>query len=467
MACKKENIKIKTIELCRRNLEFFFDSFLYTYDPRRKKDRACTFILWPYQRDFLKKLEQNFQDKKPLLVEKSRDMGFSWLFLGWILHKMLFSHGFSAGIGSRKASLVDEKGSMRSLIERVRYMLRLLPKWLQGGYIESIHSKIGQLVIPATESILSGEGGDNIGRGDRTSIYFLDEWAHIPRSSIVHEAVSQTSDCIIYGSTPNGKGNEFSRLKYDGKIDVFSMHWKLHPDKDDAWYNKQKETLTPEQIAQELDISYAKSTKGRVYKWFDAQKHANENIEYNPNYPLLVTFDWGINDPTVALFIQYYKNTIHIIDYFEESDSNITYIFSDLVIGKLRQWKLSFSDVSGWYGDPDARNRNLLTGESISNFVFKTYRVKLRFKLPNLIAPRVLAVRGMGTRGFIKVSRKLTHIADCLENYKYPDKDHGENEKPLHDWTSHICSALEYYCVFEHPVATRKQSGIIGSQRFR
>ncbi|RLI98801.1 MAG: hypothetical protein DRP08_07805 [Candidatus Aenigmatarchaeota archaeon] len=474
-ANKRDNLKFLLIEKCHRDMFYFFNTFLYTYDPRLLKFKACPFVLYPYQLDFLKDLEESYQSKKPLLVEKTRDMGFSWVFLGWILSHMLFERGFSAGIGSRKMGLVDERGSMKSLIERVRFMLRKLPKWLRGGYIEKEHTKIGQLIIPSTEAILTGEGGDNIGRGDRSSIYFLDEWAHIPRSAIVHEAVSQTSDCIIYGSTPNGKGNEFARLKFNTKIKVHTMHWSKHPKKDQKWYDKQAETMTPEQIAQELDISYNKSTKGRVYKWFDAQKHANEIINYDPRYPVYASFDWGIGDPTACLIIQYYSSTIHIIDYFETADTDIHKIFNLFllpIISKYTHYNstrtLSFTDLEGYYGDPDANNRSLQTGETLADCIYNDYHVKIRFKYPNLTGPRILSVRKMGNADRIRVSKNLLHVQDCLENYKFPEKEHGENEKPLHDWTSHICTALEYYIIFEHPIVkSKQQSQPVTSSRFR
>ncbi len=472
-ANSNERTKALVKETCRRNINFFFNALLFTYDPRRSIDKNCCFELWDFQKKFLIELEYCYQNKEPLLVEKSRDMGFSWLFLGWTLHKMLFIEGFSAGIGSRKALLVDEKGSMRSLMERVRFMLERLPKWLRGGYNDYHHSKVGQIRIPSTGAILSGEGGDNIGRGDRTSIYFLDEWAHVPRSSIVHEAVSQTTDCLVYGSTPNGKGNEFARLRWQTKIRRFTMHWENHPNKNQEWYNKQKLTLTKEQIAQELDISYAKSTKGRVYKWFDALVHAHKRQTYNNDHPVFITFDWGIGDPTACLFIQDYGGTIKIIDHFEQADQDIDYIFTELVKPRLNRMKLKtgrnldFRDVSGWYGDPDGKNRNLITGKSLSDYIFKQYNVKLRYKLPNHIGPRILSVRKMGAANRILVDSSLTFVHDCIENYKYPDKEHGENEKPLHDWTSHTCSALEYFMVYEYPLEGRKQRSTITTSRFR
>jgi hypothetical protein len=253
----------------------------------------------------------------------------------------------------------------------------------------------------------------------------------------------------VYGSTPKGKGNEFARLRFKTSIDVFVMDWKDHPLKDQAWYDKQKSYLDEATIAQEIDRSYSKSMEGRVYSWFDAEKHAKDPIKYNQNYPVIASFDWGIGDPTAVIIGQYYGGVFHIIGNFERKDMEITKIFSEFS-SELAKLNISFSSVNAWYGDPDGRNRNLVTGESIAQFIRQKYGVTLRFKLPNLAKNRILAVRMLGEHGRIKVSSTLHHLIECFENYRYPEKSNGENENPLHDWTSHSMSAIEYYAVFEH-----------------
>lgn len=453
-------------EKIRRNPIWFFNTFLWTYDPR-KDVKTLPFKLYPFQEDYIRKLDAAYTGKSNLLCEKSRDMGFSWLTLGYIVWRCLTTKGFSAGIGSRKALLVDEIGNMKSLMQRVRFMLNMVPPTLRCGYIESKHSKRGLILIPETESIISGEAGDDIGRGDRTSMYFIDEFAFIPRSSLVQAAVSQTSDCIVYGSTPNGKGNEFARLRFKTEIPRVTFHWRDHPDKDMAWYERQKALLDDATLAQEVDISYAKSTTGKVYKWFDADVHAKDPLSYNSKHPLMATFDWGIGDPTACLLVQYYGGILYVIDAFEEQDKTIERVFGVLQ-SHLSSYGLRIADIVAWYGDPDARNRNPVHGDSIASFLLARYGIRLRFKVPNVISNRIMSVRMLGEKGRIKVSKKLHHVIECFENYRFPEKEHGENEKPVHDWTSHTMSALEYYCVYEHGLDQyNKNSNIITVSNWR
>lgn len=462
---ESEDFKKKVLELCAYDIQFFFDTFLFTYDPRIK-GKIIPFQMYDFQKRAIQKLEENYRLRKSILFEKSRDMGFSWFVLAWILHHFLFDKGFSAGIASRKSHLVDDLGNMNALIPRIRFMLSYLPKFFLGSYDERKNSKIMGLFNPSMETSITGESGDEIGRGGRTSVYLIDEFAFIPRSSIVHAAVSQTTDMIIYGSTPNGKGNEFARLRWKTNIDRVTLHWKDHPKKDDAWYQKQKETLDETIIAQEIDISYEKSAEGRVYKQFDTDRHASTKIDYDKNFPVHLAFDWGIGDPTACVMIQDVRGIIRIIDSFERKDMPIDAIFSD-VSGMLHKYGLGFKDVASFIGDPDGRNRNIVTGNSISSFIKTRYGVNLRYKLPNSIKNRVNAVRSLINANRIIVDKNQSFVIECFQNYRYPGKEHGENEKPLHNWCSHTMSAIEYYCDYYYGMDQFKIEKPIEQVRFR
>jgi hypothetical protein len=116
-----------------------------------------------------------------------------------------------------------------------------------------------RIINPENGSAIVGEAGDNIGRGNRTSVYFKDESAYYDRPESVDAALSQTSNCKLDVSTPNGNGNPFFRKRHSGKVDVFTFHWKDDPRKDEEWYKKQCDLLDPVIVAQEIDIDYSAS----------------------------------------------------------------------------------------------------------------------------------------------------------------------------------------------------------------
>lgn len=89
--------------------------------------------------------------------------------------------------------------------------------------------------------------------------YVVDEAAFIEGQETVDASLSQTSNCKISVSTPNGNGNVFFRKRFGGKIPVFTFRWQDDPRKGEAWYRKQQSTLDPVVLAQEVDIDYAAS----------------------------------------------------------------------------------------------------------------------------------------------------------------------------------------------------------------
>ena len=241
----------------------FINDWGMTFDPRlaeRGLRTVVPFILFPKQREFIGWLLQRWLQREDGLVEKSRDMGLSWLTVGFAAWMMLFKTGTVVGFGSRKESYVDQIGNPASLFWKVREFINLLPAEFQPeGWDATKHAPFMKIQNPENGSFITGEAGDNIGRGNRTSIYFVDEAAFLEHPESADAALSQTSNCRLYVSTPNGAGNPFYRRAHDGKTKKFVFDWRDDPRKDEAWYEKQKATLDPVVLAQEVDRSYTAS----------------------------------------------------------------------------------------------------------------------------------------------------------------------------------------------------------------
>jgi phage terminase large subunit len=73
--------------------------------------------------------------------------------------------------------------------------MRNLPVEFRGSWVEQNNSNFMRLTFPETGSLISGESGDSIGRGDRTSLYFVDESAQIERPELVESSLSNTQKC--------------------------------------------------------------------------------------------------------------------------------------------------------------------------------------------------------------------------------------------------------------------------------
>lgn len=239
-----------------------------TFDPRlaeRGLPSVVPFILFPKQEDWVRFVLAKWRAQEPALTEKSRDMGVSWLAIALSCSLCMFHEGLAIGFGSRKEEYVDKLGSPKSLFWKGREFIKLVPPEFRPGWTPSDapHLRIG---FPHTGSVITGEAGDNIGRGDRSSIYFVDESPFLERPQLIEASLSQTTNCRIDVGTPNGMANPFAQKRHDPKWAerLFIFDWRDDPRKDDAWYAKQVRDLDPVTLAQEVDRNYSASVVGIV-----------------------------------------------------------------------------------------------------------------------------------------------------------------------------------------------------------
>lgn len=270
----------------RDNPAQFIIDWGVTFDPRNpERDLPATipFLLFPRQEEWIHWCMEGWNLREPGLVEKSREMGMSWLPVALASTLCLFREGLVIGFGSRKEEYVDKIGHPKALLQKARSFVALLPPEFRGAWNEKKHAPHMRLTFPETQSVITGEAGDGIGRGDRASLYFVDEAAYLPRPELVEASLSQTTNCRIDVSTPCGRNNPFARKRFSGKIRVFTFHWRDDPRKDDAWYQKKCDEINdPVIIAQELDLDYDSSVEGIVIpaKWVQACVDAHVKLGF-------------------------------------------------------------------------------------------------------------------------------------------------------------------------------------------
>lgn len=241
----------------------FINDWGCTYDPRHVEiglPAWVPFVLFDKQKEYLRWLESRWRHREDGLVEKSRDMGVSWLCIAFACWLWLFNDGVVVGFGSRKEIYVDDLNNPSCLFWKARRFIEFLPEEFRPrGWDDKKHAPFMKLLNPETESVIVGEAGDNIGRGARTSIYFVDESAFVEQQDSVDAALSQTTNCKIDVSTPNGAGNAFYRKRKGGRIAVFVFDWRDDPRKSQAWYDTQVAKLDAMVVAAEIDRNYESS----------------------------------------------------------------------------------------------------------------------------------------------------------------------------------------------------------------
>lgn len=283
--------------------EEFINDWCITYDPRNVSQNLPSIIpfsLFKKQRDLVRFLFHCLYDEASGLIEKSRDMGATWVCVGFSVWAFLFLPGSAIGWGSRKEQLVDKLGDPDSIFEKIRMMLDYLPFWfLPKAFDPQKHCSYMRIVNPETKSTITGEAGDNIGRGGRKLIYFKDESAHYERPDKIEAALGDNTNVQIDISSVNGTGNVFERRRksgviYDGRTEipkgitrVFVMDWRDHPAKDQAWYDKRKEKAEREGLthnfSQEVDRDYSAAISGVVIPslWVKTAIDAHKKLGFN------------------------------------------------------------------------------------------------------------------------------------------------------------------------------------------
>lgn len=164
----------------------WINDWAITYNPRVPELKTLPFLLFPRQVEFVEFLHGCVMDKECGLVEKSRDVGATWLCCAYSVWLWLFVPGAAVGWGSRKELLVDRHGVPDSIFEKMRMTLKTIPFWMRPpGFDPRKHMPYMKIINPDNGSVITGESGDNIGRGGRTTVYFKDESAHYERPELI------------------------------------------------------------------------------------------------------------------------------------------------------------------------------------------------------------------------------------------------------------------------------------------
>lgn len=280
----------------------FIQDWCITYDPRAKSPnpKIMPFLLFPRQIDLIEFITGCLSDDESGLIEKCRDMGATWVCCALSVWLFLFDDGSSVGWGSRKEMLVDRVGDPDSIFHKMRMLVENLPHFLlPKGFNPKFHMTYMKCINPETGATITGEAGDNIGRGGRSKIYFKDESAHLEHPETVEAALSDNTDCQIDISSVNGPGNVFYRRRMAGdiwergkemqyaKTRIFIMDWRDHPGKDQAWYDKRRSKAEDDGLMnifhQEVERDYHSTVEGVLIpgRWVKAAIGAEKKLVKN------------------------------------------------------------------------------------------------------------------------------------------------------------------------------------------
>lgn len=283
-------IKDDSGNVIEKGIFYWIRNYAWIVDPRTDTPiYAMPFVIddYPYEIDCVEFIESLiFRQRRSGVIEKSRDMGITWIVLTIFLYHWLFDDAFQALIGSYNADKVDKIGLPSTMFGKLRLVMKLMPSWmLPKAWTGEI--PFMRMVNPDNGNVIEGDtANENFGRSGRYTVIFFDEYASFELAELADTSSSESSKTKLYVSTPKGKLNDFAEKALRGVIPVRSYKWTMHPFKNDMrWYLAKSLEMTKEQIAQELDIDYTASQPGKVYPTYDELRVVITEDEFLEVFP--------------------------------------------------------------------------------------------------------------------------------------------------------------------------------------
>ena len=239
---------------CKHDVLFFINTFCWLYEPRNSRLRGTTsnvipFITYGFQ-------DQAFLDMNAGLgttdigLEKSRDLGATWMFLTLFFYHWMFHDFSSFGIMSRTADLVDKPGKKDTLMWKLDFLLSGdggkggLPKWMRPSKVYR-----SMMLMENRDNGSTFEGAtttEDAFRGGRKKGIALDEYAAFPNGDDYKAlaATQHATDCRVFVSTPKGaSGAYYDVMHTPSSMQKIVLDWKDHPDRKVGMYTSKKGKL--------------------------------------------------------------------------------------------------------------------------------------------------------------------------------------------------------------------------------
>ena len=224
---------------CAIDILFFINVFVVQYNPNTIGDGSSQFgpfITWEeFQDDIIFELLACIDPatRESVLIEKSREMGISWLCLIIMVWRMLFAPMEKYLCISRNEEAVDKPGDSDSLFWKIDFILEHLPDWLKG----TVKRRKRLFVSERTGSSIVGQASTGkAGVGGRATAMFIDEFSQIAEDYAVLQRTANTTGSRIFNGTHVGAGTAFYELSQRVDWRIIRIHWTQHPDKKKGLY---------------------------------------------------------------------------------------------------------------------------------------------------------------------------------------------------------------------------------------
>jgi len=268
----QKNKQVQEIIKCGKDPTYFFNMYVKIQHPTRG---LLSFKTYKFQDECVK----DFIGNRFTVVVKSRQLGLSTLVAAYAVWLALFQKDKNILIIATKLQVAQ------NFIKKTKIILRNLPPWL---VLPSITADNKQLIeFSHGSSIKAIPTSDDAGRSEALSLLIVDEAAFVKNFDELWTGLYPTLSTggrAIVLSTPNGVGGQYYKIYKDAEsgqneFKPIKLNWDVHPERDQAWFDKETRNMSPRQIAQELLCDFAAS--GETFLGDEEIKWVYSNIK-NP-----------------------------------------------------------------------------------------------------------------------------------------------------------------------------------------
>lgn len=270
MADKDEDVRQQIWIASSRDQLFFVNTMLWVFEPREAID--LPFVTWPFQDRVFTLFEKSI-GKTDLGLEKSRDMGASWMFLTSFFYRWLFRPRQAFGLVSRTEDAVDKKDDPDCLMWKLDYHYRNLPRWMQPKCRRVQLSMANE----DNHSVITGYSATaDVARGGRKLAFGLDELAawQIDSGFAAWASTQHVTNSRVAVSTPQGMAGVFAdqMKKKDAAMIKVSVHWSEHPQKQRGLYRSTDGNLEVIDTTYDFPPDYPFVLDGKLRSpWYDEE----------------------------------------------------------------------------------------------------------------------------------------------------------------------------------------------------
>lgn len=460
--------------LAAKSRFFFARTFGHVVEPRNAvdgKETLLPFIPFLHQEWASQFFHQALIDKTTALALKVRDMGLTWQLLTDIVHDWLFMPGFTCHLGSRTEDLVDSNTASLNpdtLMGRVEIILDNLPTYmLPRGFtlLDKSLRQQNQLINPENGNRITGEASSpHFSRQMRGSLMLGDEIDFWPDTAAVWGATRDSFAARWFITTPNRKGDgTVKAVVQEKRARILELPWTYHPLKTHAWHEAERAERFEDELSTELGLSWEGSDELRLYpEWDLVDKGA---FPYRPDWPTFGFIDFGRADGTGIGYAQRNPATrrLRFLAAHYRAGETIDFFFpffgrpiASGIHDYTEEERALIQDVQrwarggiAWFGDPAGRQHTQAANLSVIEQLAQQKVYITTNPQINNFDQRRDATRLLLRNAECNIER-CRRLDDAMKGYRRAPQQAGTitpQRRPIHNWASHLCTAVEYLAV--------------------